>query len=951
MFRILIIFLFVVTNSLFGQGVETGVKKPLVGAIYWGMWNSYGFGNPAVTEVTLNPPQYRDRVPFFGRESTEQVVEYTGPPLATRYSATTSLKINGDQQWAVDQEIKYAVEAGIDYFSYIYYGKNHYAHRLYKTSNVAEKEKLKLAWIIGFLNELDIPDMVSDMGNGYYQTVLNNRPILYFLRFHEDCSEVAFFLEKVRAEYRKQFPDSPLPYVVILNDGNPNTHFCNQLGTYYADAFSAYASANGSSIGNHSYQYIRDQEIAAWKSGDVSSGGQKRVLWMSLGFDRRPRIDFPVPWERTPEGAAGPGNSVNWTVNATPIQIEEQLKRAVKFVNENPQTCETQSILLYAWNEHDEGGWISPTIIPGTNQINSTHMRAVKKGLMNVPACSTLLAAPYLSHATPLNVKEGERTVITANCETGSAVWSTGLEGKDLILDNPVNTTYQVRCKTLACESNELFIDINVVSECSEIPFQADLYETNPQNATPPTFNSNFEGKPMVMNGVNFTDIFKGGVGSLAGTELTFDLGLNHGYGFLTGIVGLDQTSDCKDSKVKFDLRNDVSMDFLFTSKDIFFDTTGNSQLDTFKIDIRKIRYLRMDSQAIEGKKGCALVNWSLLKLECPPDCEADLPPVLVASPKTIKEGESVEIKASCEVGEVVWADGAREEVRTFSPSRTTSYTARCKTFGCDGSLLSVPLEVKVNVNCDLPHHVNYYKSLSTDSSIVNIGKNGNGDSLRLIDSTGNISEYDKGFGTQGIVDIHFDLTEKRDFNYFKVRVGIDPSDTCAGPVRFRIFDMVAKQDMLTTPVIYPIGKGTPNFYDMELSIEWMLWLNLQVLPEIPGDSCGLFNWIDPRYECYSDFNAINPDDPILSLHEDFTFNVETYPNPSNGSLRVKVLGVLAQESEVKLIDNLGSVHYQRHFKHDNGREELLIENIESGKYILSVSNNGKIVSKTVVVY
>ena len=166
---------------------------------------------------------------------------------------------------------------------------------------------------------------------------------------------------------------------------------------------------------------------------------------------------------------------------------------------------------------------------------------------------------------------------------------------------------------------------------------------------------------------------------------------------------------------------------------------------------------------------------------------------------------------------------------------------------------------------------------------------------------------------------------------------------------------MVEKEDMLTSPLIYPVGKGTPNYYDMEVSLDWMLWFNLQILPENPKDSCGLYNWIDPRYECFSDKSGVvdplNPDDPLLSLPEDFTFTIETYPNPSSGSIRVKVLGVLTEDSEIKLVDNLGRVHHQRHFKHDNDNNEISIENLESGKYILSVTNNGKIVSKAVVVY
>lgn len=944
MIRFLLLFLLFCTHA---QAQINQQKKPSVGAIYWGMWNSYGFGNAAITEVTLNPTQYRNRVPFFGRESSERIIEYVGPPGESRYSATTSLRINADQQWAIDQEIKYAVEAGIDYFAYIYYGKNHYAHRLYKSSSIKEKEKLKLAWIIGFMNPLDIPDMVSDMGKDFYHKVLNNRPILYFIKFDEDCSEVSDFLEKVKNEYRKQFPSSAPPYVVILNDGNPLAHYCNKTEKYYADAFSAYTSANGSSIGIHSYEYIRDKELQSWGGADISAGGQKRVLWMSFGFDRRPRIDFPVPWERTPEGNADPGNSVNWAGNATPAQIEEQIKKAVEFINNNPITCETQSLLLYAWNEHDEGGWISPTIFPGTNEINKAHMNAVKRGLNLASQCNTPINAPYLNHETPLVLQKGERTTITANCETGTPVWSTGFEGKDLILNNPESTTYHVKCKLNSCESNERFVDISVKSVCSVSPFAGTLFDLKGQNPVPPKIGENFNGKPMTMNGVNFTEIFKGGVGSVSGTGLTFDLGLNHGYGFLTGVVGLDQQSACKNSKVKFYLRDEISMDFLFTSKEISFDVSGNTRLDTFKIDIRNIRYLRMDTDAIEGENGCALTNWSLLKLECPPDCEADKPPVLSATPKEITEGESVKIDATCSVGEVYWPDGNKEKSRTFSPTRTTSYTARCRTFGCEGSLFTAPLSVKVNVNCKIPHYINYYKTISPASSIVNIGKNGLGNPLRLVDTTGEAVTYTNGFGSSGVTDIHFDLTEKREFSFFKVRVGIDPSDVCAGPVRFRIMDMVEKRDMLTSPVIYPVGKGTPNHYDMELPLAWMLWFNLQVIPENPKDSCGLYNWVNPRFECFSDI-----EEAVLSSSESINFDIETYPNPSQGYLQVRIYGIAGVEYNLRLTDVSGREILTKNSKISHGKiHELTLEKLKPGKYVLSVYNNGKTVSKSVVVY
>lgn len=864
----------------FGQGTEplssaaSAEQRPLVGAIYWGMWDSYGFGAPAQTEVTLSPQQYRYRIPFFGRESTERVVSYYAPPGVTRYTATTSLRINADKQWIIDQEIKYAVNAGIDYFAYVYYGKYHYSHRLYKNSTVPEKEKLKLAWIIAPLNHDDLADVVEDMGKAHYQTVMGGRPLLYYIMENNDCQYVADLLKRLRAEYNAQYPSRPQPYIVIMKDAYYMAHYCQATKEYFADAFSTYTSPHGGSVGDHSYEYIRDHEITGWAAGDLGPSGQKRVLWMSLGHDRRPRIDFPVSWERTPEGKADPGNSLTWAASATPAQITGQLNRALRFISDHPQTCETQSLLLYAWNEHDEGGWISPTLIPGTNELNRDNLLAVKK-VLNPDNCNSIIPAPLLSHNSQVAIPLGESLTLTATCASGTPLWSNGSRSVNLPVTDTRNTTYQVKCVAGACESNERFIDIKITDACETRPFSASLLTILPENAALPKYNTNHLGEPMRMNGINFTEENGSGIGSRSGTELTFDLGEDHGYGFLTGVVGLDDKTPCKDQKIRFYLRDWTSMDFLYTSPEIFFSASGKSNLDTFKIDVRNIRYLRMDAHSANMDQTCALVNWSLLKLECPPDCSLDVPPVLKADKTEITEGQSVTLTASCPSGTLLWPDGKSNSVRVYSPTRTTTYTARCKTFGCDGSL-NAALGITVKVNCDIPNAVDYYKAV-TDPARISLNRSISGGKIRLADSTGAIKEYENGFSVSGPMDIHFDLDQKREFQYFKVTVGIDPSDSCAQPVRFRIMNMVGMQDLLTSPVIYPPGKGTPNSYDMEVPIDWMLWFNLQVLLTDSTDSCGIYNWANPRYECYSDRKE------ALLPSETEDLDVTPFPNPSDG--------------------------------------------------------------------
>jgi hypothetical protein len=35
------------------------------------------------------------------------------------------------------------------------------------------------------------------------------------------------------------------------------------------------------------------------------------------------------------------------------------------FVRQHPTLCPANTVIVYAWNEHDEGGWLCPTWTPG----------------------------------------------------------------------------------------------------------------------------------------------------------------------------------------------------------------------------------------------------------------------------------------------------------------------------------------------------------------------------------------------------------------------------------------------------------------------------------------------------------------------------------------------------------------------------------------------------------
>ena len=46
---------------------------------------------------------------------------------------------------------------------------------------------------------------------------------------------------------------------------------------------------------------------------------------------------------------------------ATAGEIARHLARAIEFVRANPKVCQARTVIAYAWNEHDEGGWLCPT--------------------------------------------------------------------------------------------------------------------------------------------------------------------------------------------------------------------------------------------------------------------------------------------------------------------------------------------------------------------------------------------------------------------------------------------------------------------------------------------------------------------------------------------------------------------------------------------------------------
>jgi hypothetical protein len=85
-----------------------------------------------------------------------------------------------------------------------------------------------------------------------------------------------------------------------------------------------------------------------------------------------------VGWDKRPwEDAADLKTHAIYYPDRTPVQVADFVARAVKWMDQHPdKTLKERLLLLYAWNENGEGGYLTPT-----KGLGDAYLRAVEKAL------------------------------------------------------------------------------------------------------------------------------------------------------------------------------------------------------------------------------------------------------------------------------------------------------------------------------------------------------------------------------------------------------------------------------------------------------------------------------------------------------------------------------------------------------------------------------------------
>lgn len=347
----------VVAFGLIAAGHARGGDRPTVGAIYWPGWiDDSKWAN------NLKPVKWRYRWPFY--------TELSKGKFAVR----------SDSQAVMDREIRYASAAGLDYFAFDLSPDTPSAGLpLYLNSRYKSMMHFCVILLGGRPGESwpeKVTSLVSLFKEPTYQKVLGGRPLVY--RYYVERMAAQFgsagaaraALDYLRAAATRA--GLKPPYIVAQVWGA--SAGADDVDTLGFDAIGAYSmSIDATTAQAKEYPYSRLAAINRnfWEA--CRETGKEVVPIVNAGWDVRPRW-----WDRDLMRLYG-GQERPWFAPPTPAQLANHLIAAIDWNRAHPSAGRADSVLIYAWNESDEGGWLVPTLAEGTARLD-----AIRKALSGV---------------------------------------------------------------------------------------------------------------------------------------------------------------------------------------------------------------------------------------------------------------------------------------------------------------------------------------------------------------------------------------------------------------------------------------------------------------------------------------------------------------------------------------------------------------------------------------
>jgi hypothetical protein len=341
--------------------VQAGAPPATVGVIRWDGWYS---NPPNPTEHLLAPPKWQYRLPFF----------------AQFLSNGATVTVREDAQAIIDQEIEFAHAAGINYWAFDYYvpadldpnsawGDSEYGLHLYLSSAYQADMSFALILLGGpALGAKEdwatktVPRIVYLMQQPTYQRVLGSRPLLYIFNLRSFIKQFGSNANSrlAIASLRQAAAGAGLgnPYLVGMSfDPLLEAPTIKSLGLNAVSSYSAVPTQGG--FRQLPYQRLALANRAFWNQ--ELSTGLKVVPTVNTGWDPRPLMVNPAGMRRY--------GSTSYYTQGTPAAIAANLATALQWTSAHLKAAEANTVLVYAWNENAEGGWLTPTLAEGNSRL------------------------------------------------------------------------------------------------------------------------------------------------------------------------------------------------------------------------------------------------------------------------------------------------------------------------------------------------------------------------------------------------------------------------------------------------------------------------------------------------------------------------------------------------------------------------------------------------------
>lgn len=348
-------------------------NKTLVGTIRWDAFTkSTPNGTDPASQVArvLSPAKYHNQAPFFAS------VEADGSVSFPEYTVET---------W--EKEAEYAVNGGLDYFAYLWYETDDAMSRPRKLHlQSGKKDTIKMCGVLERIrSNKSMNELFDAMKDSCYLRV-DGRPVLYL---YEIDAWTADDVERVRKLAVLAGIDESLYIVGMTTEKNKFSANVKKD----IDAVSWY------SIGATKKDMTFNELAASCKDVLdimgilVKSGKIDIVPAFTTGRDSRARIETGVSWvtgdpKATEDSKKPYGNK--YSFQPTVEELKAHITDVLDFMLANSDVTASNLVCSYGWNEHEEGGWLCPTLEcdengnpvkdeNGNNKINTERLDALRE--------------------------------------------------------------------------------------------------------------------------------------------------------------------------------------------------------------------------------------------------------------------------------------------------------------------------------------------------------------------------------------------------------------------------------------------------------------------------------------------------------------------------------------------------------------------------------------------